>query len=333
LVNRNTENNQRCEFNGLENQALFETRAQVVQQHNNLQQTLQRSTRNARDLQYSIDDEVMKTVRVINDHAPEPFKQTESFFAAENVTKIEVEAHLHYPQNTIYKEHLKGIVVAVVEDSCIFIDDPDTEGEESSEMVSVGNDLPINKKNTKDVGLPHSYVPSDVNLKHFSTLVQESCQNKKLLEQGYDLREYHQQSTNGTFSIEMDTLEEQYKPLVHESKRLRRSNSERVYGNVYCRTSLCGGTSAQKMVAQCTNSDCNRNRWCYYIPSSDNEGTTVHPGRRMTHFTHFYNSQYFCMPCCLFSSKSRKMPMCDKITMKSKFCRWLDKYGRCTKKW
>lgn len=59
----------------------------------------------------------------IKDHGPFPFQQVETYFPVEDVTEVLVEAHLHYSRNTIYRDHSRKVVVAVVGDSCIFGND------------------------------------------------------------------------------------------------------------------------------------------------------------------------------------------------------------------
>ena len=62
------------------------------------------------------------TVTIV-DHGPVPFNQTTTYYLDDNMTEYVVDAHLHYSKNTIYRDHSKGIVIAIVGDSCIFGDD------------------------------------------------------------------------------------------------------------------------------------------------------------------------------------------------------------------
>ena len=59
----------------------------------------------------------------IVDHGPVPFNQTETYYPDDNMTEYVVDAHLDYSKNTIYRDHSKGVVIAIVGDSCIFGDD------------------------------------------------------------------------------------------------------------------------------------------------------------------------------------------------------------------
>ena len=69
------------------------------------------------------------TTRTITGHGQIPFKQEETHYVDDNITKYVVGAHLHYSENTIYKDHSKKVIVAVVEDKCIFIDDTQSDSQ------------------------------------------------------------------------------------------------------------------------------------------------------------------------------------------------------------
>ena len=77
-------------------------------------QTANQRSRNRSRRSTSITTEIQ-----IEDHG-EPFKQIETFFKNENITKVLVGAHKEYDENTFYYLHNFGLRVAVVSNqTCI----------------------------------------------------------------------------------------------------------------------------------------------------------------------------------------------------------------------
>merc|ERR1712126_634812 len=60
---------------------------------------------------------------IILEHGEKPFRQTMNFFQEDNMTVYEVDAHLEYTKNVIYRLHAFNTMVVVTPYTCLFADD------------------------------------------------------------------------------------------------------------------------------------------------------------------------------------------------------------------
>jgi len=267
--------------------------------------------------------------RIINGHGPVPFEQKETHYPEHNLTEFIVGAHLHYSENTIYKDHSKKVIIAVVQDTCIFVNDPlpDVVLDPEADLV-VGPE--VTKENTEHVDMKISFVESTVNLDEYSTLIRDACHDKRILEQAHDMKDLVPDTMNDTFTIPLEDLETNAMPVqFNENQRKRRA------GSVTCRKSLCGGDN-NMMFAQCAVEDCMRDgRWCYYLPLNKKLGTTNHGlGADGVTFWHYTFRGFMCMPCCLYApTTDSRMPVCSNIAMSYQLCEWMRRNGRCDETW
>merc|ERR1712048_1416136 len=295
---------------------------------------LDRESESKRNL-FASESNKQSVTRIINGHGPVPFEQKETHYPEHNITEFIVGAHLHYSENTIYKDHSKKVIIAVVQDTCIFVNDPvpDVMLDPEADLF-VGPE--VTKENTEHVDMKISYVESTVDLNEYSKLIRDACHDKRILEQAHDLKDLVPDTMSATFKIPLEKLETNARPVqFNENQRKRRVAS------VSCRKSLCGTTAfgmPNYMYSQCTSEDCMRDgRWCYYIPNNNGgRGTTTNKGEGedRVNFWHFTFDGFMCMPCCLFGpTTDSRMPACNQIAFADQLCNWMRRNGRCGTSW
>jgi len=137
---------------------------------------------------FTTESKKQSVTRIINGHGLIPFEQKETHYPEHNITEFIVGAHLNYSENTIYKDHSKKVIIAVVQDTCIFVNDPEPDVILDPEAdLFVGPE--VTEENTKHVDMKISYVESTVNLYEYSSLIRDACHDKRILEQAHDMKD------------------------------------------------------------------------------------------------------------------------------------------------
>jgi len=232
----------------------------------------------------SIDDPVkISTTYDIVGHSEIPFQQRKNFYPELNYTDIIVEAHNEYGENRFLIDHQSDLRVGVINDFCII--SPETANDWRNYETKHEHNPAM--PNTVSVSLKTSYKDSEHSLEMFPDVIQQACENKKLL----DL-EYIVQTDNETFELPVNGLVE----YPEMSKRIRRAVTTRD-GKKICPFRYCEESSS----GECRQND-------YKEPNSDNYAWKWHPSTPA--ITTVCNTQQGYGAECERHGETRRLPNC-----------------------
>jgi len=155
---------------------------------------------------------------IIFEHGEKPFRRTMNFFQEENMTVYEVDAHLEYTKNVIYRLHAFNTMVVVTPDTCLFVDD----SEKMKSQLESENLFFITTANTQEIQKTVSVVPAQISLDPYPTILRDHCANKTILEEEYKLQDQFEDST---FRVSFEDLQNDQK-LFHNGRSRRHTEIE-----------------------------------------------------------------------------------------------------------